>query len=186
MAVIPKIDWREIVHLYGLTLLTVTGFFLLGLYVGRSFPVEAEPARFTAPVDAGSSRSGATTRLEFYGRLNDPAARGADAAGSESPPLSMQRTAGPGAHGNAQEPPSGALRFTVQIAAMEREAEARKELIKLRSRGYLAEVRRLGPKDRFFRVWVGDFPTKQQADRLANRLYEDGFPTFVRSMAESP
>ncbi len=38
VAVIPKIDWREIVHLYGLTLLTVTGFFLLGLYVGPKFP----------------------------------------------------------------------------------------------------------------------------------------------------
>ncbi len=69
---------------------------------------------------------------------------------------------------------------------MEREAEARKELLKVRSRGYLAEIRRLGPNDRFFRVWVGDFPTKQQADHVANRLYEDGFPTFVRSISDSP
>lgn len=186
MAVIPKIDWREIVYLYGLTLLTVTGFFLLGLYVGRSFPVEAEPARFTAPSGSGSSSSQTKPQLEFYGRLNDPASRGADAPGSETSPEPLEGTAGPGAQVNAQGRPSGAHRFTVQIAAMEREAEARKELVKVRSRGYLAEIHRLGPNDRFFRVWVGDFPTKQQADRLANRLYEDGFMTFVRRMAESP
>ena len=186
MAVIPKIDWREIVHLYGLTLLTVTGFFFLGLYVGRSFPVEAEPAPSSAPADVGSSGSDSTPRLEFYGGLNDPATRGADTAGAESFPLPMQETAGPGARGRAQGPPSGALRFTVQIAAMEREAEARKKLRQVRSRGYLAEIRRLGPNDRFFRVWVGDFPTRQQADHLAGQLYEDGFPTFVRSITESP
>ena len=186
MAVIPKIDWREIVHLYALTLLTVTGFFLLGLYVGRSFPVEAEPARFAAPADVGASGSDSTTQLEFYGGLNDPASRGADAAGAESSPLPMPETAGPGAHDNAQGSPSGALRFTVQIAVLEREAEARKELTRLRSRGYLAEIRRLGPNDRFFRVWVGDFPTRQQADRLAHQLYQDGFQTSVRSTAESP
>lgn len=186
MAVIPKLDLRRIVYLYGLTLLAVTGFFLLGLYVGRSFPVEAEPARLTAPADIGSSGSDSTTQLEFYGRLNEPATRGADAAGAESSPPPMQGTAGPGTQGSAQGQSSGALRFTVQIAAMEREAEARKELTRVRSRGYLGEIRRLGPNDRFFRVWVGDFPTKQQADHLANRLYEDGFPTFVRSMSESP
>ncbi len=186
MAVIPKIDWREIVYLYGLTLLTVTGFFLLGLYVGRSFPVEAEPARFTAPSGSSSSSSQTKPQLEFYGRLNDPASRGADAPGAEISPEPLEGAAGPGSQANAQGPPSGAHRFTVQIAAMEREAEARKELVKVRSRGYLAEIRRLGPNDQFFRVWVGDFPTRQQADHLANRLYEDGFPTFVRSMAESP
>ena len=183
---IPKIDWREIVHLYGLTLLTVTGFFLLGLYVGRSFPVEAEPARFTAPAPVGSSGSQTNTQLEFYGGLNDPATRGADAADAEPSPLLTQGTAAPTAQGDAQGPSSGAFRFTVQIAAMEREAEAQKELTRVRSRGYSAELRRPGPNDRFFRVWVGDFPTRQQADHLANQLYKDGFPTFVRSMAESP
>ena len=186
MAVIPKIDWREIVHLYALTLLTVTGFFLLGLYVGRSFPVEAEPARLAAPAEVGFSGADSTTQLEFYGRLNDPAARGADASGAEPLPLTTQETAGRGARGNAQGPPSDARRFTVQIAVLEREAEARKKLRRLRSRGYLAEIRRPGPNDRFFRVWVGDFPTRQQADRLAHQLYQDGFPTIVRSTAESP
>ena len=186
MAVIPKIDWREIVHLYALTLLTVTGFFLLGLYVGRSFPVEAEPARLAAPAEVGSSGSDSTTQLEFYGGLNDPAARGADAAGAESSPLPIQGAAVPGPQDNAQGPSSGALRFTVQIAALEREAEARRKLTRLRTRGYLAKIRRPGPNDRFFRVWVGDFPTRQQADRLAHQLYQDGFPTVVRSIAESP
>ncbi len=183
---IPKIDWREIVHLYGLTLLTVTGFFLLGLYVGRSVPVEAEPARFTAPAGGGASRAESEPQLEFYGRLNDPTTRGAVAAGAKSSPLPISDPAVSNSPDNADAPPSGVLRFTVQIAAMEREAEARKELIKVRSRGYLAEIRRLGPSDRFYRVWVGDFPTKAQADHLANRLYEDGFPTFVRSMSDSP
>ena len=154
--------------------------------MGRSFPVEAEPARIAAPSGAGSSGSQTNTQLEFYGGLNEPATRGADASGAESSPRPTRRTPDPGAEGSAQGPPSGALRYTVQIAAMEREAEARKELTRVRSRGYLAEIRRPGPNDRFFRVWVGDFPTKQQADHLASQLYEDGFPTFVRSIAESP
>ncbi len=183
---IPKIDWREIVHLYGLTLLTVTGFFLLGLHVGRSFPVETEPARLRAPAGGGSSGSESKPQLEFYGRLNDPTTRGSDTPGAKSSPLPIPDATGSGALSNAHVPPSGAGRFTVQIAAMEREAEARKELTRVRSRGYLAEIRRLGPNDRYYRVWVGDFPTKEQADHLAGRLYEDGFPTFVRSMSKSP
>ena len=186
MAVIPKIDWREIVHLYGLTLLTVTGFFLLGLYVGRSFPVEAEPARLAEPAGVVASGSGSKPQLEFYGGLNDPTTRGSDVAGAKVFPLATPDAASSGATGNAQTPSSGADRFTVQIAAMERETEARKMLRRVRSRGYLASIRRPGPNDRFYRVWVGDFRSKEQADHLADRLYEDGFPTFVTSMSDSP
>ena len=111
MAVIPKIDLRRIVPLYGLTLLTVTGFFVLGLYVGRSFPVEAEPARFTAPSGGGSSGSQSKPQLEFYGRLNDPATRGADAAGAESSPFPHTRERQVPALPATHKAPSGAQPF---------------------------------------------------------------------------
>ena len=186
MAVIPKIDWREIVHLYGLTLLTVTGFFLLGLYVGRSVPVEAEPARIAAPAGAGSSGSESTRPLEFYGRLNDPTTRAGDAAGSEASTLSQRGTRDAGATGDPQAAPSGATRFTVQIAAMEHEDAARRMMMRVRARDYPAVLRRPDPKNPFFLVWVGEFSTETEAYRWARRLYDDGFSTYVRSMSESP
>lgn len=186
MAVIPKIDWREIVHLYVLTLLTVTGFFLLGLYVGRSFPVEAEPARFAAPADVGASGSDSTTRLEFYGRLNDPATRGADAAGAESPPLPQQGSRDAGAMGDPQTAPSDGSLYTVQIAATEQEQAARRMMMRAQARDYPAVIRRPGPNNPFFLVWVGEFSTDTEAYRWARRLYDDGFNTYVRSTSKSP
>ena len=186
MAVIPKIDWREIVHLYGLTLLTVTGFFLLGLYVGRSFPVEADPARIAAPSGGGSSGSQTNTQLEFYGGLNDPAARGADASGAVSSPLPQQVPRDAGAMGDTQAAPSGGSLYTVQIAAMEHEQPARRMMMRARARGYPAVIRRPGPNSPFFLVWVGEFSTEPEAYRWARRLVDDGFNTYVRSISKSP
>ena len=186
MPVIPKIDWREIVHLYGLTLLTVTGFFLLGLYVGRNFPVEAEPARFPEPAGIRSSGSESKPELEFYGRLNDPTTRGADATGGRSSSLSLRTATSPESRNGSRTPPAGADRFTVQIAAMEHEEGARKIFNRVRSRNYPAVMRRPGPENPFYRVWVGEFSTEGEADRLAQRLYDDGFPTHVRNMSDSP
>ena len=185
MPVIPKIDWREIVHLYGLTLLTVTGFFLLGLYVGRSFPVEAEPARFSAPAGSGSSGTGSKPQLEFYGRLNDPVARGADASEARISPLPQRGARDAGTLSDPESTPSGASRYTVQVAAMENEEAARRMLVRVRAQDYPAVIRKAGPKNPFYLVWVGEFSTKGEADRLARRLYEDGFLTFVRSTSDS-
>ncbi len=182
---IPKIDWREIVHLYGLTLLTVTGFFLLGLYVGRKSPVEAEPARYTGPVGGSSSSSESQPQLEFYGRLNDPATRGAGAAGAKSSPLSQQGTRDAGSLSDPEATPSGGSRYTVQIAAMEHEEAARRMFMRVRARDYPAVMRRPGPKNPFYLVWVGEFSTEGEAYGVARRLYEDGFQTFVRSTSDS-
>ena len=186
MAVTPKIDLRRIVHLYGLTLLAVTGFFLLGLYVGRSFPVEPAPARFTAPSGGGSSGSQSKPRLEFYGRLNDPAARGADAAGAESSPFPQPGSTEAGAAGDAPTAPSDGSPYTVQIGAMEHEQAARRMMMRARSRDYPAVMRRPGPNNPFYLVWVGEFSTDTEAHRWARRLYNDGFNTYVRSVSESP
>lgn len=186
MAVIPKLDWRGIVHLYALTLLTVTGFFLLGLYVGRSFPVEAEPARFTAPSGGGSSGSQSNPQLEFYGRLNEPATRRADGAGAEPSPLPQPGSRDAGALGDVQAAPSDGSLYTVQIAAMEHEQAARRIMTRARSRDYPAVMHRPGPNNPFYLVWVGEFSTDTEAYRWARRLYDDGFNTYVRSVSKSP
>lgn len=183
---IPKIDWREIVHLYGLTLLTVTGFFLLGLYVGRWLPSETGSARLADPVAVGSSGSEAKPRLEFYGRLNDPTSRGAGGAGSNTSPVPKPGTEGAGAVRVSEDQSSGSAQFTVQIAALEQEEEARRMLMRARARDYPAAIHRVGPNHRYYGVWVGEFATKAEAHRWAQRLYDDGFNTYVRSMSDSP
>lgn len=182
---IPKIDWREIVHLYGLTLLTVTGFFLLGLYVGRRLPAETGSARLAVPVSVGSSGSESKPRLEFYGRLNDPTNRGGVGGETRTAPLPQPGTEGAGVLNDGQSASSGGDRFTVQIAAMEQMEEARREQIRLRARGYPAEIRRLGPNDRFYRVWVGNFASKEKAEPLVRQLYLDGFPSYIRRTSDS-
>ena len=150
------------------------------------FPGGGGAGTFTAPAGGGSSGSESKPQLEFYGRLNDPTTRGSDTPGAKSSPLPIPDATGSGALSNAQVPPSGAGRFTVQIAAMEREAEARKLLTRVRSRGYLAEIRRLGPNDRYYRVWVGDFPPRSKLTTWPADCTKTGFLRSWRSMSKSP
>ncbi len=93
-----EIDRGRIVHLYGLTLLTVTGFFLLGVYVDRGLPVatESESPGRTDPVTVGPSISESQPRMKFHESLNDRTNRGGIGGETRTDHLWQEGTGGSG------------------------------------------------------------------------------------------
>lgn len=67
--------------------------------------------------------------------------------------------------------------LTVQIAAVKSEEEARRLLEKLRQRGYAAYVEPIAIPDKgtWYRVRMGEFPSKEFARSTVDRLQKDGF-----------
>jgi cell division septation protein DedD len=67
--------------------------------------------------------------------------------------------------------------FTVQISAVRTEEEARRLVEKLRQRGYAAYVEPIGIPDKgtWYRVRMGEFPSKEFARSTVDRLQKDGF-----------
>ncbi|MEJ5358647.1 MAG: SPOR domain-containing protein [Desulfobacterales bacterium] len=78
----------------------------------------------------------------------------------------------------AMQPPAGAGRtFTVQVAAVRSEEEARGLAARLRQRGYAAYVEPVpsAAGEKIFRVRMGEYPTRDFARSLVERLRRDGF-----------
>jgi len=71
--------------------------------------------------------------------------------------------------------------LTVQIAAVKSEEEARRLLEKLRQRGYAAYVEPVAVPDKgtWYRVRMGEFPSKEFARSTVDRLQKDGFKPDV-------
>jgi cell division septation protein DedD len=67
--------------------------------------------------------------------------------------------------------------LTVQIAAVKTEEEARRLMEKLRQHGYAAYIEAIGLPDKgtWYRVRMGEFPSKEFARSTVGRLQKDGF-----------
>ena len=71
--------------------------------------------------------------------------------------------------------------FTVQVSAVKSEEEARRMVDRLRQRGYAAHVEATAMPDKstWYRVRMGEFPTKESARGTVDRLQKDGFGSMV-------
>jgi cell division septation protein DedD len=71
--------------------------------------------------------------------------------------------------------------FTVQVSAVKTEEEARRLLDKLRQRGYAAYIEPVAIPDKgtWYRVRMGEFPSKEFAKSTMDRLQKDGFAPIV-------
>jgi cell division septation protein DedD len=71
--------------------------------------------------------------------------------------------------------------FTVQVSAVKSEEEARRIVDRLRQRGYAAHVEATAMPDKstWYRVRMGEFPTKESARGTVERLQKDGFSSMV-------
>ncbi len=163
-----------------------------------------EPQRSGAP-SVESTEMKDKTKLDFYEALSKskedielpnlpkpapppPAARPEAAARPEkaAPAPQPQPTqppapvAPPPAPAAAASAPAG-KGFTVQVAAVKSEEEARRMLDRLRQRGYGGYVEPVTTPDKgtFFRVRMGDFPSKEFARSTLDRLQKDGFEPQV-------
>jgi cell division septation protein DedD len=71
--------------------------------------------------------------------------------------------------------------FTVQVSAVKTEEEARRLLDKLRQRGYAGYIEPISTPDKgtWYRVRMGEFPSKEFARSTIDRLQKDGFAPVV-------
>jgi cell division septation protein DedD len=71
--------------------------------------------------------------------------------------------------------------FTVQVSAVKSEEEARRMVDRLRQRGYAAHIEATAMPDKstWYRVRMGEFPTKESARGTVERLQKDGFSSMV-------
>ncbi|MCK5013430.1 MAG: SPOR domain-containing protein, partial [Candidatus Omnitrophica bacterium] len=72
--------------------------------------------------------------------------------------------------------------FTIQIAAFNDKAMAKKLENELKNKGYDTTIsaRDLSEKGTWYRVWVGNFVTEEQSEGLLRKLKEKYADSFVR------
>jgi DedD protein len=86
----------------------------------------------------------------------------------------------PAAHPKVGEVGGG---FTVQVVAARAKRDAEKLVSVLKAHGYpvfLVAPGRAGSKDSLFRVQVGPFSSRQDAERVRAKLHQEGFRPFIR------
>ncbi len=145
-------------------------------------PAESIPSTSNSSSEAGAApslRSSTDSPVEAQEkRAASPTAspaRGASkpAASAISPGVSTRATA------NGQV----LAGFTVQIAATHTKVDAQKLVNALKSRGYpvfLVTPEHANADDNLFRVQVGPFPTRGDAENVRGKLSKEGFKPFIR------
>lgn len=142
---------------------------------------EATPANVSAPAtpqevtpsEAGkASKPLATPAAESGGEMGPSAAA---KSGGTATPASVPPQLPPGVEvGSA---------FTVQVAASRNQQDAEKLVKELKSRGYAVFV--VTPEfahanDNLFRVQVGPFATREEAEKVRAKIAKEGFKPFIR------
>jgi len=196
-----------VLALAGLAILGLT--FAVGVLVGRQGgrPVaaaagpepakKATPARRSGLVDAEAERAREPEKLTFYQTLTAPlgpapsfAKPGAETKGRASAPAGPTGTPSPAPAATAEAPraaadagaASGAAGWSVQVGAFQSRQQADALQQDLRRVGLEAYVTTLGTPDgqTRFRVRVGSFTERAEAQRAADRLRaERSLPTYV-------
>jgi DedD protein len=73
--------------------------------------------------------------------------------------------------------------YTVQVTALRDKQDAEKVVNELKSRGFAVFVVRpqySGAKDNLYRVQVGPFATREEAQRVRDRISKEGFKPFIK------
>jgi cell division septation protein DedD len=183
----PKLTAKEALVLYGLGLAVAFGFFLLGLNWGRIGNAETRstaPAQM--PVPSASQVSETTTRLDLY----TPVAPKPDsavpdqgsAAGISKAEEPVSSFVDPPAD-EADVIPAFGEALTIQVGALNSEAEARKLLLRLEARGYSGILDLPKPNvDKYYRVRIGTYDSRDAAKRVEALLKSEGFLTYIRKL----
>jgi cell division septation protein DedD len=186
-----QLPFRQALRLYGLIIGLVLVCYLVGLLVGRNYfveTVEAEPAAVIEPApDLETTPAEPTedlkSQLDFYEDLSRPldqkeTSRILDRDEAAKPARKIEAIVV-----TAPRPSTAQSKgYTVQVGALSKQEEANQVLLRLQAKGFEGRIRGPQPSDvdRYFRVWVGEFPTMQEARSLEAQLKEKGFPTYVK------
>jgi DedD protein len=121
------------------------------------------------------------------GKASKPLAAPAAESGAQMEPSAVAKSGGAAtpASAPAQVPPGVEVGtgFTVQVAAARNRQDAEKLVKELKSRGYAVFV--VTPEfaranDNLFRVQVGPFATREEAEKVRAKIAKEGFKPFIR------
>ncbi len=196
------VDSKNSTAVYALVTIGLLICFTGGIYVGRTYFREAAPGTVA---QADQPDPDIQDDLEFYddlvkddektssGQTDDPESVRQPPV-EESTALSPETSVPP--HDSSTPPaggsPNGSVTardsatdirngFTVQLGAVNNERDAGRLLERLRQKGYqgiLVDPTFSG--DRYYRVWVGKFVSREEAVEMSQRLKGDQFDTFVK------
>jgi cell division septation protein DedD len=161
-----------------------------------------EPLKNAPPVESTEMKE--KTKLDFYEVLPKNREDADVNLPKPTPPGPASAKAEPPAQARAEKPPAvptpppapktekpapapapaaaaPGQAFTVQVSAVKSEEEARRMVDRLRQRGYAAHVETTAMPDKstWYRVRMGEFPTKESARGTVDRLQKDGFGSMV-------
>jgi len=152
-------------------------------------PLETvQPTSKEAASAVSASAGPAEPTSSEVAKESKPSARPATApAAASAPPPTAAK---PGlTTAAAPAPPQGSpgvevgSAFTVQVAASQNQQDAEKLVKELKSRGYAVFVvtpEFVHAKDNLFRVQVGPFATREEAQKVRDKIAKEGFKPFIK------
>lgn len=194
----PRFRPREALLLYLVLLACVAGLFLVGLELGRNRLIAGRTVSNRASAENPAQSQGAGNGpVEVFENLSasssppsteSPAPSTSSDAPSDRP--SAESTGGvnapkqPKPEQAAPKPESqeGGAHYTIQVAAHSSKQEAQQTVLRLEAKGFGARIQPPTPDlgDHFYRVWVGEFDTIEEARAKEAEVKSAGFLTYVR------
>ncbi len=166
--------------LYGLLVGFIFIFYLMGLFLGKNQFVEASTNDTNLPLSETPVQDLKPEEIDFYQRVTVPEdAEEESGPFDEVSPVSEETSREEISTSAEASKPSPLSTFTIQVAALTHEADARQLLVRLEAMGHSAIVRNSTGEDPYYRVWVGQFKTPQQAAETNELLRQEGFSTFI-------
>ena len=171
--------------LYGLLVGFIFIFYLLGLFIGKNQFVEARTNDTNLPLSETPVQD-LKPELDFYQRVTVPEdAEEGNGPSEEVSPVSEEISREETSGTVEDSKPSPLSAYTIQVGALTREVDARQLLVRLEAMGHLAIVRNFTGEDPYYRIWVGQFKTPQQAAETNELLRQEGFSTYIRKILVS-
>ena len=164
--------------LYGLLVGFIFIFYLMGLFIGKNQFVEASANDTDLPLSETPVQELKPELMDFYQRVTVPE----DADVSPVSEETSREEISTNAEDSKPDPLSA---YTIQVGALTREADARQLLVRLEVKGHSAMVRNPTSEHPYYRVWVGQFETPQQAAETNELLREEGFSTYIKNFLVS-
>jgi cell division septation protein DedD len=166
-------------------------FFSLGFLVGYN----ERPSREAPPAEqvntTGAIPAPINPPLERVDGSDSPRAPAMGSPSQSSPVLEPRAEAespAPAPSRSKESPPTSRVQdatpsFAVQVIASRNREDAERIAKELKARGYPVYIQRPvagRPSDNLFRVQVGPFLTRSEADRVRDKIAAEGFKPFVK------
>ncbi len=172
--------------LYGLLVGFIFIFYLLGLFIGKNQFVEASTNDTSLPLSETPVQDLKPELMDFHQRVTVPEdAEEENGPLEEVSPVSEETSREETSASAEDSKPSPLSTYTIQVGALTREVDARQLLVRLEAKGHSAIVRDYTNEHPYYRVWVGQFKTPQQAAETNELLRQEGFSTYIREILVS-